>query len=319
MKIKEIGGEFELINRVTKSSGSNPDIICGIGDDCAVIRSGENEYQLITTDMMVENDHFSLKWFTPAQIGKKLMESNVSDIIAMGGKPEYAFLSMSLKRDTEVEFLDGFYSGLYESAGRHGVLLLGGDTTHGTEYVFNLTLLGRVAPSLCRLRSMAQPGDLIAVTGTLGGSTAGLKLLLKDKEGYLPDHLEPRSRTREDGEAIAHHAHAMIDVSDGLGSEVTHICNRSNTGAEIIMEDIPLSATTIASAQILNADPYEFALYGGEDFELVFTLPEKSLGELRSVFSDFTLVGKITPKEKGIHIIKNGEKTPVLKGYDHFS
>ena len=319
MKIKEIGGEFELIKHLTKSPDNNPEIICGIGDDCAVIRLANDSCQLITTDMMVENDHFSFKWFTPAQVGKKLMESNVSDIISMGGIPQYVFLSMSLKKDTTVEFLENFFNGLKESAARHKVLLLGGDTTHGTEYVFNLTLTGIVPETLLCLRSMAQPGDLIAVTGNLGGSTAGLKLLLKNKKGYLSDHLEPKSRTSEEAALIARYANAMIDVSDGLGSEVRHICNRSNTGAEILLEKIPLSEDTVRSAQTLESDPYDFALYGGEDFELVFTIPRESIDTLKQKFSDFSIVGRITESSKGIHIIKEGKKYPVLQGYDHFA
>ncbi|MBN2536412.1 MAG: thiamine-phosphate kinase [Spirochaetales bacterium] len=319
MKINEIGGEFALINLITKSYDSHPGIICGIGDDCAVIRSGRDTCSLITTDMMVENDHFSLKWFTPEQIGKKCMESNVSDIIAMGGKPEYAFVSICLKKDTDVEFIKGFYKGLYESAERHNVLLLGGDTTHGTEYVFNLALTGTVPSSLLKLRSMARVGDFIAVTGTLGGSTAGLKLLLNNRDGYFLDHLEPRSRTQEEGAVIARYAHAMIDVSDGLGSEVFHICQKSNTGAEIDLEAIPLSEHTVRSAETLGSDPYEYALYGGEDFELVFTIPEHAIKELTREFDDFTIVGRIVEQSEDIHIISQGEKTPVKKGYDHFA
>jgi thiamine-monophosphate kinase len=319
MKIKEIGGEFEFLKRVIKSYQKVPGVVLGIGDDCAVLEFSENEYFLITTDMMVENDHFSLKWFSPDQIGKKLMESNVSDIISMGGSPEFAFLSMSLTKDTDIEFMEGFYRGLYESAERHHVFLLGGDTTHGSEYVFNLTLTGRVPKHLLRLRSMAVPGDLIGVTGTLGGSTAGLKLLLHNKEGYFLDHLEPESRTEKEGRIIAGFAHAMIDVSDGLGSEVAHICEMSDTGAEIYHPDIPLSKQTIASSQTLNQDPYDFALYGGEDFELVFTIPENNIELLRKEFADFTIVGRIVEKSEGIHLIKDGRKFPVKKGYDHFA
>jgi thiamine-monophosphate kinase len=319
MKIKDIGGEFELLKRVTKPITHQPHIICGIGDDCAIIESQPGTYLLVTTDMMVQDDHFHLDWFTPAQVGKKLMESNVSDVISMGGAPEYAFLSMSLTKETEVEFLEDFYRGLYESAERHTVLLLGGDTTHGTEYVFNITLTGKVPAKGCRLRSMACPGDMICVTGTLGGSTAGLKLLLKKKEGYLMDHLEPRSRTTGEGNLIARYAHAMIDVSDGLGSEVTHICERSHTGAEIFRDRIPISEKTRQSADILGEDPYDFALYGGEDFELVFTIPGESISKLEKEFSDFTIVGRILEQKAGIHIIHNGKKEPVLKGYDHFA
>jgi thiamine-monophosphate kinase len=318
MTIKELGGEFALISRIAKTDIRDPDVIKGIGDDCAVIKSKDGKYLLVTTDMMVENDHFNVSWSTPEQIGMKLMECNVSDIVSMGGIPKYAFLSMNIKKDTTVEFMDGFYSGLYASAREHGVFLLGGDTTHGNEYVFNLALTGEVEPSLLRLRSHAKPGDLICVTGTLGGSTAGLKLLLKGVDGYLADHLEPKSRKVWEGIAIAEFARAMIDVSDGLGSEVTHICEESKTGARIDFSSIPISDKTSESAQKLGLDSYDFALYGGEDFELVFTIPAGHIEGLKKKFTDFSVVGEILDAQDGIFILKNGKKMPVLKGYDHF-
>lgn len=317
MKIPEIGGEFELIKRLTAKINDN-NIIKGVGDDCAVLKYTKDKYLLVTTDMMVEDDHFSLKWYTPFQVGMKLMEINISDIAAMAGIPKYAFISMSIKRDTTVEFMDELYKGLYESAKKHGVLIIGGDTTHGTEYVFNLSLLGEVDKNLLRLRSGAKKNDLICVTGTLGGSTAGLKLLLKGKKGFLKDHLEPKSRTAEEGMIIAKYANAMIDVSDGLAPEVKHICEESNLGAEIYYEKIPLSKTTIGSAKKLSSDAHDFALYGGEDFELVFTIDKKNIDKIKKEFSDFTVVGKMLDKKNGINILKNNKKLDLGKGFDHF-
>lgn len=317
MKIPEIGGEFELIKRLTAKINDN-NIIKGVGDDCAVLKYTKDKYLLVTTDMMVEDDHFSLKWYTPFQVGMKLMEINISDIAAMAGIPKYAFISMSIKRDTTVEFMDELYKGLYESAKKHGVLIIGGDTTHGTEYVFNLSLLGEVDKNLLRLRSGAKKNDLICVTGTLGGSTAGLKLLLKGKKGFLKDHLEPKSRTAEEGTIIAKYANAMIDVSDGLAPEVKHICEESNLGAEIYFEKIPLSKTTIGSAKKLSSDAHDFALYGGEDFELVFTIDKKNIDKIKKEFSDFTVVGKMLDKKNGINILKNNKKLDLGKGFDHF-
>ena len=304
MNIADIGGESALIKRIVKDINDN-DIIKGIGDDCAVI-------------MMVENDHFNLDWYSPEQVGMKLMESNVSDIFAMGGTPKYAFLSMSLKKDTSVEFIEGLYKGLYLSAKRHNVLILGGDTTHGTEYVFNLTLVGEINPKLLCLRSMAHKGDIVCVTGRLGGSTAGLELLRNRKDGYLTDHLEPNARTKAEAETIATYANAMIDVSDGLGSEVKHICNESNLGALIFYDKIPISGETEESAVKLNKNSYDFALYGGEDFELVFTIQRNKLELLKKHFSDFTIVGIIHEKDKGVYLLKDGKKHKLNKGYDHF-
>ena len=169
MKISDIGGEFALIERLTAGKNKqDKKVIVGIGDDCAVLHHTKNSYLLFTTDMMVENDHFSLKWSTPKQIGMKIMECNVSDIVSMGGTPTYVLLSMSIRKDTSVEFMEEFYEGLYQSADFHGVALIGGDSTHGTEYVFNIAMLGDVEKQFLRLRSGAKVGDLICVTGTLG-------------------------------------------------------------------------------------------------------------------------------------------------------
>jgi thiamine-monophosphate kinase len=318
MKISEIGGEFSLIDRVTRGKTAGKQVIKGIGDDCAVLEYTGDTYQLITTDMMVEGDHFMLDWYSPFQIGMKLMEVNVSDIVSMGGTPAHAFISMCLPDTVTVEFMDDFYKGLYSSAETHGVHLLGGDTTHGRNYVFNLTLLGRVPKELLRLRSGAENGDLICVTGSLGGSTAGLKLLQRGITGYTADHLEPKSRTAVEAAKIALFAHAMIDVSDGLASEVTHICNESDCGACMDYNTIPLSAHTRETAQLLGEDPHEFALYGGEDFELVFTLQEGDLPGLKKKFSDFTVVGRILERESGVYLLKDGQKLPLKSGYNHF-
>lgn len=320
MKISELGGEFALIRRLTGRPCQDPAIVKGVGDDCAVLEYTPDRHLLVTVDMMVENDHFSLKWHTPRQIGQKLMESNVSDILAMGGTPRWAFVSLALTPATSVEFMDEFYGGLYESAERHRVAILGGDTTHGRDLVVNVALLGDVARDRVRLRSQAVPGDLICATGDLGKSQAGLKLLLNGRrDGYLNGHLEPRCRLEWEGQAIARHAHAMIDVSDGLASEVAHLCEESGTGARIAWERIPLSEETRRTAALLACEPQEFALYGGEDFELVFTIPPGKLADLRASFTDFTVVGEILPAAEGVYLERDGVRAALKKGYDHFA
>ncbi len=319
MKISDIGGEFALIKRLTTQTVADPDVIEGIGDDCAVIKHSDNRYLLVTTDMMVENTHFRLDWQSPWQVGKKLMEVNVSDIVSMGGHPTQAFISLALTRDTEVEFMDELYEGLYASARKHGVFLVGGDTTRGRELVLNLALLGLVDRERLRLRSHAVPGDMICVTGSLGKSESGLQLLLAGEEGYTKGYLEPECRTAAEGAVISRYAHAMIDVSDGLASEVGHICTRSGTGALIDYDSIPISNLTGIAARSLSMDPVEMALYGGEDFELVFTVPEKEIPSLEKNFSDFSVVGKILANDKGIHLIREGKELPLKHGFDHFA
>lgn len=318
MRIAELGGEFALIKRLTCES-QDPAVIRGVGDDCAVVQYTQEKYLLITVDMMVEEDHFSLSWHTPFQIGRKLMESNVSDILAMGGSPRWAFLSLSLKTDTTVEFMEELYCGLYDSASRHEVSLIGGDTTHGSVMTLSLTVIGEVEKSLLRLRSYAVPGDFICVTGTLGKSEAGLRVLKRGfRNGYVQGHLVPHCRTREEARAIALNAHAMIDVSDGLGSEVRHICEESGTGARIDWERIPISHDTHQAAELLHEEPQEYALYGGEDFELVFSIPPENIPKLKEKFSDFSVVGEILPKSEGLYLLKGGNMVAVKGGYDHF-
>lgn len=313
----KIKNESDLINSFVKNLKSN-NVIQGIGDDCAVIKYKHSKYLIITTDMIVENVHFSLKWYNPYQIGKKLVEVNVSDIVSMGGTPEYAFLSMSLKNSINRSFVSDFFKGLYSSAKKHNVLLLGGDTTMGNELVFNLTLTGKVRKKNLRLRSMALTGDIICVTGTLGGSAAGLSLLKNGKNGYLNDYLNPCSRKAEEGTKIASCANAMIDISDGLGSEIKHICKFSGTGAVIDYNKIPVSKTTTDSAKTLKKDPYDFALYGGDDYEVLFTIKKEKIKKLKTIFHDFTEIGKILPESEGIFLKKNNEKVEIQNGFDHF-
>ncbi|MBN1498506.1 MAG: thiamine-phosphate kinase [Spirochaetes bacterium] len=319
MKLSDIGGEFAFIRRVTGVPNADPAVVKGVGDDCAVLEYTDARYLLVTVDMLVENTHFSLDWHTPYQVGWKLMEANVSDIVAMGGMPRWAFISLALRADTEVEFMDEFYRGLYDSARRHRVALIGGDTTHGRELAFNIALAGDADKRFTRFRAGARPGELICVTGTLGKSEAGLRLLMAGRrDGCLGGYLEPCCRMEWEGAAIARRAGAMIDVSDGLASEVAHICEESGTGARIDREKIPLSRDTIDAAHAVSGDPYEYALYGGEDFELVFTIESDRIKGLRKEFSDFTVVGEILQKEEGLYIASEGQRSDLKRGYDHF-
>ena len=308
-----------MLDRLARRQVKDRDLVVGVGDDCAIVRTVAHSYQLITTDMLVEDDHFSLKWFSAYQIGQKLVEANVSDIICKGGRPRFAFLSMCLRSDTSYEWLKDFYQGLDDALARHQISLAGGDTTHGAILVFNLTLTGEIEPHLIRLRSQAQVGDLICVTGKLGGSAAGLSLLRAGLEGYLDDYLKPQARTYEEGKLIASYAHATIDVSDGLASEVGHLARESKTGAVIFAEKVPLSWHTIEAGQRLNLDPLDFALYGGEDFQIVFTISPPNLNLLQNKFRDFEVVGEILPLSEGVFLSKNGLREPLKKGYDHFA
>jgi thiamine-monophosphate kinase len=320
--IAAIGGEFALIRRITRGLGGGPDagVLLGVGDDCAVLPHRDGEVLLVTTDMLVEEDHFSLRWASPRQVGIKAAEANLSDIAAMGGRPRWAFLSLALTPATSAETVEGIYRGLGASFGRHGVALAGGDTTHGVVLVICVTLLGTAAEDQVRRRSDARVGDLIGVTGDLGKSWAGLELCRAERqaEGDVRPFLEPRCRL-DAAPLLARWANALIDVSDGLASEVRHICQRSGTGAEVIRERIPLSDATRAAGRLLGKDPYVWALSGGEDFELVFTARPAAFDRLRVEGLDVTEVGRVLPAGEGLWLVQEGRREPLPGGYDHFA
>jgi len=318
MRIKEIGGEFALIKRISRKI-KDTSVMTQIGDDTAVVKVG-GKLLLLTTDTLVEDDHFSLKWSTPYQVGMKAMEVNVSDIAANAGRPRYALISLCLKEDTEVEFIDELYRGIYAAADKYDFEVVGGNLTHGKQIVIDVAMIGETKKPV--LRSGAKVGDLICVTGDLGKSRAGLELFMRFGEGakrfgVAKAHLEPRCRLKE-SQIISKFASAMIDVSDGLAPEVGHICEMSKVGAVVYKEKIPLSRQTLAAAGLVKKDAYDFALHGGEDFEIVFTLSGKNLAGLKKKFRDFSVVGKILPRREGLYLLDRGKKRPLGKGYDHF-
>lgn len=314
MELGEIG-EFGLIKRISRDA-KRKEVLLGIGDDTAVIRDGK-EFILYTTDMMVEGDHFRKEWSPPEKIGKKAMASNISDIAAMGGMPEYAMISISLSSDVSVEYVESIYKGIYEVADRYGVDVIGGDTTHGSLMVINVALTGRTDEEHLTLRGGAKPGDYILVSGPLGGSRAGLELLLhgyRKPEKPIEKHLDPGCRM-DIAREISLYANAMIDVSDGLASEVGHICEESGTGAVVEKEKIPLDKDTVKAAEILDMDPYDFALNGGEDYELVFTVAEENLERVRNYG---TIVGRIGSRSMGVKIRDESGIKELKGGYVHF-
>jgi len=330
MKLKQLG-EFGLINRIYKPS-KDKNIIKGIGDDAAVIKIG-NKLLVITTDTIVDGDHFSLKYFTPEQVGKKAIEINVSDIGSMGAIPKYALVSLVLPRELDVEIIDRIYKGMRQSGSKHKLEIVGGNITHGKQLVIDIDMIGELKQKNLCLRSHAKPGDFILVTGDLGSSTAGLNLFLNKIKGHKEvklKHLEPKAKYHK-VKPFLRYINAMIDVSDGLASEVQHICKQSRVGAIIFKDNIPIKDQTRRAAKRLNKllkskiskglensknflkDPTDYALFGGEDFELVFTVSEQNLNKVKGF-----LVGEIT-KRKGVYIYEKGKERLISKGgYDHF-
>ncbi len=312
MKLKEIG-EMGLVKRIARKPWRKG-VLVGIGDDAAVIRVGKKKL-VVTVDSLVQDDHFSLKWFSPKQVGMKAIEVNVSDIAAMNAMPLYALVSLCLPRATPLKFVDGLYKGIYFTAGKYGIDIIGGNITHGKQIVVDATMIGE-AKGRIPLRSNAKPGDAIIVSGKLGASTAGLRLFLRKKKGFAAvkrKHTESKAQLKK-AHAIAKYSNAMEDCSDGLASEVRNICDASKCGAVLQWEKIPVSAETVKAAKALGKDGREFALFGGEDFELIATVPKRNLKKVKGF-----VVGRII-KGKKIFLEKNGKKRLLKKaGYDHFA
>ena len=312
MKISDIG-EFGLIDRISKKP-KDKDILIGIGDDAAVI-SQKKGLQVLTTDCLVEGDHFRREWFSSEQIGMKSIEINVSDVAAMGGIPRFVLVSLALPKDLDVSIVEGLYKGMWKTCERYDMEIIGGNMTHCDCIVISITLIGDVKKDNLSLRNGARPGDKIYVSGNIGNGRAGLRLFENDIKGFeqvKTHYLEPKSNL-ELALRISHYVNAMIDISDGLAPEIGHICKNSNCGAIIYKEKIPISDDVRKVAKHLSEDEYDYALYGGEDFQLLYTISEKNSDKLNGFF-----IGEIT-KDKNVYLSFNNKLTKLKSGgYDHF-
>lgn len=312
MKVKDIG-EFGLIEKISRKS-TDKDVIVDIGDDAAVVKT--NGLQVLTTDCLVEGDHFRRDWFTAEQIGMKAIEINVSDVAAMGATPKYVLISLGLPHDVEVEFVEKMYEGMWKSCDKHEIDIIGGNMTHSNQIIISVTLTGIVDKKNLSLRIGAKPGDYIMVSGYLGNGRAGLRLFQENINGNKKAkkrYLEPKAKI-EHALKITPFVNSMIDVSDGLAPEVKHICDESRCGAIIHKEKIPVLEDVRNVAKLFDEDEYEYALFGGEDFELVYTVPEENIDKVEGF-----IVGEIT-KEKDIFLSSSAGKEKIDKsGYDHFS
>ena len=313
LKIKDIG-EFGLIDRISRKT-KDKDIVIGIGDDAAIIKTKKG-LQVLTTDCLVEGDHFRKDWFTPIQIGMKAIEINVSDIAAMGGIPKYVLVSLSLPKDLSVKFVDELYKGMWKACDKYNIDIIGGNMSHCDTIVISITLIGEVENRNLSLRSGAKPGDLIFVSGNLGNGRAGLRLFQKKIKGFdevKKRYLEPKAKLKIAWK-LAPFINSMEDISDGLASEIKHICNESKCGAIIYKEKIPILDEVRSSACKLGDDVHDYALYGGEDFELVYTVSKNNLNKINGF-----LIGKIK-KNKGIKLSSQDKEEIIkAKGYDHFN
>lgn len=335
MRIANIG-EFALIERLRGLVAvERPDIIAGIGDDVAVLSVDGDEWLLATVDCQVEEIHFLRRAITPAQLGRRALAINLSDIAAMGGHPLFALVSLGLPSSLEVLWVEELYHGLGQEARRHGVAIVGGNMTRSPGGIWiDVTVLGRARRDEVVLRSGARPGDRVLVTGQLGAAAAGLELLLDpeltrivgDPEPALTRHFTPTPRLAE-GRVIARsrRATAMIDLSDGLSSDIGHICEQSGVGVRLWAAELPIAPAARAIAAARGEPPWNIALAGGEDYELCFTAPPEAAASLASAILEETgtpvaIVGEILPAEAGRWLrLPEGDAIPlVARGWEHF-
>jgi thiamine-monophosphate kinase len=317
-------GEFGLIEHLTKNvEHQNASTILGVGDDAAVI-DHFGKQTVITTDLLIEGVHFDLMYTPLKHLGYKSVVVNVSDIYAMNATPTQITMSIAISNRFSLEAVEELYEGIYAACNEYGVDLVGGDTTSSTKgLVISVTAVGEVAPDKYVKRSTAKVNDLICVSGYLGGAYLGLLLLEREKKIYLetkgvqPD-LEDRAyivgrllkpEARKDIIAFFEKENitptSMMDISDGLSSEVLHICKQSNVGAVIYEDKLPVHPDTKEFAYKLEIDPTACALSGGEDYELLFTLQQSDYDKLTNV-DGISIIGYITEQANGATIITRG-------------
>ncbi len=331
MEIAELG-EFGLIKRLTENiKPENQSTIKGVGDDCAVLDYGGPNRVLVTTDMLMEGVHFDLQYTPLRHLGWKSVIVNLSDIYAMNGTPRQVTVSLALSKRFSVEDIEELYAGMQLACQAHHVDLVGGDTTSSlTGLAISITAIGEAKAEDIVLRSGAQPNDLVCVSGNLGAAYMGLQLLEREKSVYYqqlreagdkkdevqfqPDfsgreyllerQLKPEAR-RDIIERLRQagiHPTAMMDISDGLSSELMHICTQSHTGCRVYEERLPLDYQTAVMAEELNMNVSTCALNGGEDYELLFTVPLTDNDRV-SQLEDVKVIGYITKPELGCALI----------------
>ncbi len=315
-------GEFGLIDTLTRNATTaNKRTIRGVGDDAAVVAAGRDDATLISTDTLLEGIDFDLTYFPLKHLGYKAVTVGVSDILAMNALPEQIMISIGVSAKLPVEALQDLYEGIDFACRELGVDLVGGDTTASmTGLVINITTIGRAKRKAISYRSGAQFNDLICLTGNLGSAYMGLQLLEREKrvlkdvenpepqfEGYeylLQRYLKPRAR-KDIVEALAEEKivpTSMIDISDGLASEVLQICKASKCGARIYLDRIPIAKQTSALAEEMHVDPVVAALNGGSDYELLFTVP-LAMQEQVMRLGMVDIIGHITRETTGAYMV----------------
>lgn len=332
-------GEFGLIEKLSaKFVNKNPTTLTGIGDDAAVIEISDTEAMLISTDMLIEGIHFNLMYMPLMHLGYKSVVVNLSDIIAMNAIPEQITVSIGVSSRFPIEAVEELYKGIKNACDFYNIDLVGGDTTSTfSGLTISITAIGRAKKEEIVYRSGAKEFDLLVVTGDLGAAYMGLQVLEREKEVFKaspdiqPDldghdyiierQLKPEARKDILGflKELNVQPTSMIDISDGLASEILHICKASKVGCHIYDEKIPIDAKTSMTAIDFNLDPGTCALNGGEDYELLFTVDQKDFDKVKSN-PNMTIIGHITNENDGKYYIdKNGSAIELrAQGWSHF-
>lgn len=333
--------ELDLISRLVKKTASaarDPDLLIGIGDDCAVVAHNRDTLLAITTDTLVEGVHFDLAYFDPWHLGAKTAAVNLSDIAAMGARPRWAFLNIASRPGLPDGFWDAFMDGLLSKLSQFGAALSGGDTVSAPhDLSVTLTLIGELAPGRYLRRSGARSGDIIYCSGHLGDAAAGLAYLKTRGQGrvsgglvmrrcakrLMERHLDPEPRVGL-GEVLAMSglAGAAIDLSDGVATDLAHICVASGLGAELDASSLPISRATRLISRALGLSPIQLVISGGEDFELLWTVSTQNESEMigiaaRSLGYTPFRIGRMIDGD-GVRLKLNGGLIDIsFQGYEH--
>ena len=334
-----VSNELGLIRRLKAQVAVQDRLVLqGIGDDCAVLKTSPAEWTLLTTDLLAEGVHFDRALSSWEDIGYRGAIANLSDIAAMGGTPRFMVVSLAIPPSCSMDGIERLYRGMMQAARPYGVSLVGGDTSASRQGLFlSITLTGIVKPGRALMREGARVGDQLYVTGTLGDSHAGLQLLTNRRHTsrsivspaqarrLLHRHHRPSARIAE-GQWLVKQgfASAAIDLSDGLSGDLRHLCEASQVGADITAASLPISGACRAYAVMRHVDPTQVALQGGEDYELLFTVPsaKQSRFERLAAKTDFsfTCIGSITPKRSGLRLRTEDGTVAALPitSYEHF-
>ncbi len=336
-EISELG-EFGLIDRITRDFvNKNESTKIGVGDDAAVIDGGK-DYLLLSTDMLVEGVHFDLSYMPIQHLGYKSISINVSDIAAMNGEPKQVVVNLGLSNRFSVEAVEKLYEGMAAACKDFKVDLVGGDTTSSPSgLILSVSITGSVARDKVALRSKVEIGDIICATGDLGAAYIGLQVLEREKQVFLANpemqpnlakypyvterQLKPKARTDIIYELAELNVKpkAMIDISDGLASELFHLAKQSGVGFFVYEDKLPIDKQTYDTAVEFNIDPITCVMNGGEDYELLFSISQEDYEKLKN-HPDIHFIGYATEKEKGINLVtKNQNVVPIkAQGWDHF-